>query len=270
MDASATSAQELLEVKLQLRRDLRCTLQSTTNKPYYQIEDPLSSHFYRIGCREWSVISRLDGRTSLLQAIWAAADGCVENAMAPLDAVSLARWLLQSRLAVVTDAWCHPYYATPPSGRKPSVWLNPAFIKIPLFNPDPLLVRCLPWLRWLLTPGAFIVWVCVVIGSLLTALTHWDDVTRPLATILAPDNWLYLLIVWVGLKGVHELFHGLVCKKYGGRVPSCGLMLILFSPVAFVDVTSSWKFRSKWQRIYTAAAGMYVELFIAAVATQVW
>jgi putative peptide zinc metalloprotease protein len=53
-------------------------------------------------------------------------------------------------------------------------------------------------------------------------------------------------------------------------VPACGLLFILFSPVAFVDVTSSWRFRSKWQRIFTAAAGMYAELFIAAVAVQYW
>jgi putative peptide zinc metalloprotease protein len=47
-------------------------------------------------------------------------------------------------------------------------------------------------------------------------------------------------------------------------------MFLLLAPVAYVDVTSSWRFRSKWQRIVTAAAGMYVELFAAAVAMIAW
>jgi len=41
-------------------------------------------------------------------------------------------------------------------------------------------------------------------------------------------------------------------------------------PIPYVDVTSSWRFRSKWHRIHTAAAGMYVELLVAAVAALVW
>jgi putative peptide zinc metalloprotease protein len=38
----------------------------------------------------------------------------------------------------------------------------------------------------------------------------------------------------------------------------------------FVDVTASWRFPSKWRRIATAAAGVYFELFVAAVAVIVW
>ena len=49
-----------------------------------------------------------------------------------------------------------------------------------------------------------------------------------------------------------------------------GLVLILFAPAAYVDVTSCWRFPSKWQRILVAAAGMYAELVIAGVAAIVW
>jgi putative peptide zinc metalloprotease protein len=40
--------------------------------------------------------------------------------------------------------------------------------------------------------------------------------------------------------------------------------------VASLEVTSAWKFRSKWHRIYTSAAGMYAELLVAAVAALAW
>ena len=38
----------------------------------------------------------------------------------------------------------------------------------------------------------------------------------------------------------------------------------------FVDVTSAWRFPSKFQRILTSAAGMLAEMFLAAIAAIVW
>ncbi len=64
--------------------------------------------------------------------------------------------------------------------------------------------------------------------------------------------------------------HGLACARYGGRVRQAGVILVLFVPMAYVDVTSSWRFSSTWQRIVVATAGMYVELMVAAVAALIW
>ncbi len=57
---------------------------------------------------------------------------------------------------------------------------------------------------------------------------------------------------------------------FGGTVPSAGVLLVVFTPLPFVDVTASWRFPSKWQRIATAAAGVYLELFVAALAVILW
>ena len=45
---------------------------------------------------------------------------------------------------------------------------------------------------------------------------------------------------------------------------------MIFTPVPYVDVTSSWSFRSRWQRVLVGLGGMMVELFIAAIAVFVW
>ena len=57
-----------------------------------------------------------------------------------------------------------------------------------------------------------------------------------------------------------------MCRRFGGAVREAGVMFILFAPLPYVDVTSAWRFPSKWQRIATSAAGMYVELLVAAIA----
>ena len=48
------------------------------------------------------------------------------------------------------------------------------------------------------------------------------------------------------------------------------MLLLLLIPLPYVDVTSSWRFINKWHRILVAAAGMMVEVFVAAIACVVW
>lgn len=49
-----------------------------------------------------------------------------------------------------------------------------------------------------------------------------------------------------------------------------GVMFLLFTPVPYMDATASWSFRSRWQRALVGAAGMIVEIFVAALAVFVW
>jgi hypothetical protein len=49
-----------------------------------------------------------------------------------------------------------------------------------------------------------------------------------------------------------------------------GLMLLVLSPVPYVDASASAAFPNKWQRAIVGGAGMVVELFMAAVALYVW
>ena len=49
-----------------------------------------------------------------------------------------------------------------------------------------------------------------------------------------------------------------------------GIMLLVLTPIPYVDASSASAFRTKWERIMVGAAGMAVELFIAALALFVW
>jgi hypothetical protein len=49
-----------------------------------------------------------------------------------------------------------------------------------------------------------------------------------------------------------------------------GIMLLVLAPIPYVDATAAGVFRSKWRRATVGAAGMLVELFLAAIAMFVW
>ena len=122
---------------------------------------------------------------------------------------------------------------------------------------------------WLASWPVSIVWLCVVTYAAYLLCAEWSSVGETASVILQQDNWIWLAVAWFALKVLHETAHGIACKIFGGTVPRAGVAIIFFAPLAFVDVTSSWRFRSKWQRIATAAAGMYAELFVAALSVIV-
>ena len=80
-------------------------------------------------------------------------------------------------------------------------------------------------------------------------------------------------ILWtllVGLKTFHELGHAYACKRFGGTVPEMGAMIMMGTPCAYVDASSSWSFPKRWHRMIVALAGMYFESMLAMVALVVW
>ena len=99
---------------------------------------------------------------------------------------------------------------------------------------------------------------------------NWDAMGHASAGILSDFGWLWMLIFWLLLKVIHEAAHGIACRKYGGEVPEAGVLFLLFTPMAYVNVTSMWRFASRWQRIVVASAGMYLELLLAFVSVLVW
>ena len=113
-----------------------------------------------------------------------------------------------------------------------------------------------------------------MIAAVLWLLAHLDQFTARLPTVskfLDSENWLLLGSVVIAMKIVHELAHGISFKRFGGECHEIGvMMLMLVIPTLYCSTTDSWMLRNKWHRAAIAAAGMYVELLIAAFATFIW
>jgi putative peptide zinc metalloprotease protein len=62
----------------------------------------------------------------------------------------------------------------------------------------------------------------------------------------------------------------MVCRRFGGEVHTMGVMLLVFTPLPYMDATSSWSFRSRGQRALVGGAGMIAELFVAGLAVFLW
>ncbi len=261
---------------VQRRPELRASLQQSDGTPFFVVEDPVTGRFYRIGYHEWRFACCLDGKTRIDQAYrqfvrQRSGPSASVPDLPPERIEPLCRWLFQNGLVCQVDKpSIDPRSSNMERTLRRSARLNPFFIKVPLVRPDRFLTMLAPWFRWAMTWWSLVLWT-VLCGAGLHAV--YADMPRFLETariFLSPNTWVYLWATWLLLKLFHETSHGIFCKLYGGYVSDGGVAFILFSPVAFVDVTSAWRFRSRWHRVVTSAAGMYAEFAIAAVAALVW
>lgn len=261
------------EVRIALREDLVFRQQCYGGESCYVIEDPAASQFHRIGLAEYAFVSLMDGTRTIRDAMHCVSATLGREAFTEQEAAAISRWLVEMGLAKTnTSDEADRLYsrARKRASQQRQSWINPIIAKIPVFCPDPWLDRIVPWLLWMTTVPAFAVW-CVVCGSAVYQLMiRSDQLSIDAGSIISTDNWLLIGTTWLVLKLIHETAHALFCRKYDGDVREAGVLLIALAPIFYVDVTSSWRFNSKWQRIAVAAAGMYVELFVGAIAALVW
>lgn len=107
--------------------------------------------------------------------------------------------------------------------------------------------------------------------ALVLAGIHWPALTENvLDNVFATQNVVILALTYPIVKLIHELGHGFIAKAHGGEVHELGVMFLVFFPVPYVDASSSTAFRSKYSRAGVAAAGILVEVLLAALAMYVW
>jgi putative peptide zinc metalloprotease protein len=148
---------------------------------------------------------------------------------------------------------------------------SPLAIRIPLFDPDRMLNLTLPLVRPIFSIFGFIAWLALVLTGAVLVVLHWPELTSDVADrVLATENVLLIMCVYPVVKSLHELGHAYSTKVWGGEVHEVGVMLLVFIPVLYVDASASAAFRQKHRRIVVGAAGIMVEMALAAVALIVW
>lgn len=270
---SPSHVREIGSVRPQLRSSLRFIFQEFAGERSCVIEDPLTSKFHRVGLAEYRFLRHLDGTVTFSEAFARASLESGAGAMTEPEAVALLSWLVENRLADLGGGIPADFLEKTRGGEitgKLKNIFNLLFIRIPLGRPDEGLNVVYPFVRFFCGWGFFVLWAVLGVIGVSQVAVNWDRFVRGTEGVLAPGNWLWLMLVWVVLKVWHEAWHAFVCKHHGGRVREAGMMFVLFAPMGYVDATSSLAFRSRWKRIHVAAAGVYGEFMLAAAAAIVW
>src|SRR5262249_36200893 len=130
-----------------------------------------------------------------------------------------------------------------------------------------------PRFGWIFSLIAVLGVALLAVAASLLVIAEFDAFRARLPemrAILSAGNLPLLAVAIAGTKILHELGHALAWRRFGGDCHEMGVMLLVFTPCLYCNVSDSWMLPSKWQRIAIAAAGMYVELFLAAACTLLW
>ena len=264
---------EFSQARLCLKDSLRFTMRQSGDSIHYLVEDEVTGRFFRVGLPQYTFLSMLDGKRTVSTALMKTSTLLREHAIDESEAANLCKWAIESGLVESENGNSTARRVEQHEQIQKSKmvsYLNPMMMRIPLFNPDPMVTAISRFVNFLVSPLGAVIWIVVCVYGFLELASHWDEFFLNRVSSFSATDFAWIGLTWVILKLVHELAHSLVCKKFGGRVSSCGILFLLMIPMPFVDVTSSWRFDNKWKRILTSAAGMMSEVFIAAIACVIW
>ena len=267
------STLEFSQARLKLKESLRFEMRQAGKTITWICEDEVSGRFFQVGVPQYTFLTMLDGQRTVSTALMKTATLLREHAIDETEAANICKWAIESGLVETetgNSAARRSEQQQQQQKQQLVSWLNPMMVRIPLFDPDQLIEKATKLAGFLVSPIGLIIWLVVVIAGFLQLLMHWEEFFVNRVSSFSASDIVWIVLTSLVLKVIHELAHGVVCKKFGGRVKSCGILMLLMIPMPYVDVTSSWRFANKWKRILTAAAGMLSEMFIAAIACMVW
>jgi len=264
-------------VGLKRRGDLVTTRQLYQGQAWWVVKDPIALSYFRFRPEEYALLEMLDGDVSLEQL-----KDRFEAKFPPrrIKLDELARFIAtlhRSGLVIGDRPGQGPQLF---ERRRQRIWkqwqawlANILSLRFRGIDPDRILARLDPWLGWLFDPPAIVAVLVFAASALLLVLVNFDVFRAKLPEFhqfFASGNWLYLAVALAITKILHEFGHGLSCKHYGGECHEMGMMLLVFTPCLYCDVSDSWMLPSKWKRAAIGAAGMYVEVLLASIATFLW
>ncbi len=260
-----------------MRPDLSIERQTNQGKEIWVVKDPIGLKYFRFLEEEFKLLSWLDGNRSLDDL-----RQCFEDYFAPQTTNVQEMWhfvsMLHENNLVVSNVAGQGTHLQ--KRHDESRWRdlkgclsNVLAIRFKGIDPDRFLTWLHATLRWFFTPAAVVISGLLGLAALLLITVHWATFQSRLPLFhefFAAVNWAYLAGVLIVTKILHEFGHGLACKHFGCECHEMGLLLLVFTPCLFCDVSDSWRLPNKWRRAAIGAAGMYIELYLASLATFVW
>jgi len=260
--------------RVALRPGVRVRRQNYRGERWYVLENPFSNQFFRIRPAAYEFVARLRPARTVEEVWHECLDKFPDEAPGQQTVIQLLGQLYQANLLQYDGAGdagqLFERYKQRKQREVQSRLLNVMFMRFPLLDPDQFLIRTMPVIGKLISPFGFLLWLLVIGAGVKVAFDNWSALWTQGQSVLAPANLPLLYAGLVILKTIHEFGHAYFCRKFGGEVHTMGVLLMIFTPVPYMDATASWGFRSRWKRALVGLAGMIVELFVAAIAIFVW
>lgn len=259
------------------RPDLTARHQTYQGKSYWVVKEPIGLNYFRFQDEEYELLQKIDGKTSL--------DELKEwfEATFPPQKITLEELqqfigMLHRSGLVIADVpgqgkQLRKRYDERKRKERLGALTNILCIRFKGFDPERFLNWLYPKLRWIFSLPVFMFSILLALSALTLVTVKFDVFYSKLPdfySFFSPTNALWLMVILGLTKVVHEFGHALTCKHFGGECHEMGVMILVLTPCLYCNVSDSWMLPSKWKRAAIGAAGMYVEVILASIATFIW
>src|SRR2546422_1155743 len=153
VDAPVTDLERRKQVRLRIRGDLAMIPQKYEGRTYYVVKDPVSLRYYRFKEQEHFLINLMDGDHTLDQAQKEFEKRFRPERLTLEDLEGFGQQLLTAGLAQNESPQAGKQLFDRRKKRRRTeilqAFTNILYIKIPIFDPEKLLTRMLPYFRWM-------------------------------------------------------------------------------------------------------------------------
>lgn len=265
------------KLRIRKRPDLTARRQRYHGKTYWVVKDPVGLQYFRFQEEEYAILQMLDGQTSLDEV-----KDRFEDEFPPqkitLEELQQFLGMLHRSGLIIADVQGQGNQLLQRRGERRRKELlaalsNVLCIRFKGIDPERIFNKVYPGIRWFFTKTAMFACIALALSALMLVLVNYRMFVSRLPgfyQFFTPANAFWLLLILGSTKVMHEFGHGLSCKHFGGECHELGVMVLVLTPCLYCNVSDSWMLPNKWHRAAIGAAGMYVELVLASIATYVW
>jgi putative peptide zinc metalloprotease protein len=275
--SSALTPSTKRPIPLEVRKDLSFQQVACQGKGYWVAKDPVALTYFQLQPEQHCLLRLLNGKRNLEEL----REGLIEEfpfARPTLADVQGAVVDLHSKRLVRGNRFGQgvSLYYSGRKKRREKLWAalkNVLYMRFPGWDPERTLHALYPFVNWLFRPWAVALTMMLVASSLVLLGVQFDAFMQRVPEFKQFFGWPNLVYLWLTMamtKVIHELGHGIACRHYGGECHQIGLILLVFSPTLYCDVSDSWMLPNKWPRIIIGAAGMYIEMIVSSMALFGW
>ncbi|HKQ36213.1 MAG TPA: HlyD family efflux transporter periplasmic adaptor subunit [Nitrospiraceae bacterium] len=257
-----------------LREDLRLIAGASAadGSPTWVIVDQVRGKYFQIGWAAYQILSHWSGGSAEVVLSQIHAETTCRATAQDID--DLLRFLYGNHLMREPPQGGYRAYMAQAEAARPQwlMWLvhHYLFFQIPLVQPDRFLRATLPYVEWIFSRS--VAWIIVLIGlaGVYLVSRQWDVFMATFLHFFTPSGLALYALSLAIVKVFHELGHAYTATRYGCRVPTMGIAMMVLVPMLYSDTSDAWKLTSRRQRAAIGAAGMIVECALAALAIFAW
>jgi len=261
-----------------LRSDLIIKSQTIGKQQSYIFKDPVKQSYFRFEDEEHFVLTHLDGRISA-DDLATAYNEKFDDEMTGKDMegfVSSVRSMdLFEKNQEEENTFLYEKMKEQRKSRIIQAKGSAMYFRVQVWDPDSFFELIMPYIHWIWSPRFVMLMNLFMLFSFLILLQNYGQIQVGMDSVLdfMSKDAASLFLLWVTVLGtiaIHEIGHGLTCKRFGGECHEIGVLVMFFNPCLYANVNDAWMFDKKSHQLYVTFAGCYIEIMTGFLSMYVW